>query len=821
MTVNSTNSKAGPYEGNGITVDFPFSFRILDESHIRVIITAPDDTESDASPSDYVVSGVDDVEGSVKYKVGSPLATGFKLTILRSVPMTQEVDIANSGGFYPQVHEDVFDKLMMQVQQVVESDSRAVKIPASDTTTDPDALVEELRLGRDEAIAAAVATAADRVQTGLDRTQTGADRTAVHTDRVATDADAVATAADRVAVHTDRVATDADAVATAADRVQTGLDRVATAADRVQTGLDRVQTGSDKTATAADRVQTGLDRNAASASAASAAAIVAGAMFQDVVFLTFANSPYTVTQAQNGTMLAIDSSSGTVVVNLPLISGLALPFTLGIKKTSADGNPITVNRAGSDLIDGGTTKSIASPGSGSTFLPDKDPTPDAWTTADFGATAGNITPNYFVGDGVRTTDTLSVAPGSKYNTTINIGGVMQLKTSYDIVGAVLTYGSPPALGAVVEVLIGALLPIGVTADNSVSTAKLQDSSVSTAKLQDNSVSTVKLQDAAVTNAKLANMAANTVKVNATSSAAMPTDVALAASQLFGRGDSGNLAPIDLGTGMAMIGTVLSATRPPVRQTVLNASLDGGGYPILLQVAGGSGLSITTIGVSSGNPLVITAANGYTDKIGILTSNLSISLVANTTHYLFGSIQSNGSINLFLTGSVPVYQWLGTPTVVSNAYTFNIAEMKGYLGNGTTAVPTSDIVFIGEVVTNATVVTSVVNYALMGQYESPWTNTLPANASNTVANHNIGVYPKYAHMIGQCITADGDYAVLEQINLVPHKATVGDGGEYVARNTKSLRMRAANAGWSGVSAAGGDVNLTSANWKYKFIAGRGW
>ncbi len=64
---------------------------------------------------------------------------------------------------------------------------------------------------------------------------------------------------------------------------------------------------------------------------------------------------------------------------------------------------------------------------------------------------------------------------------------------------------------------------------------------------------------AVTYAKMQNAAANTIIARAASSSGDLSEVGLAASQLAGRGSTGDIAAIALGTGLSMSGTTVSAT----------------------------------------------------------------------------------------------------------------------------------------------------------------------------------------------------------------------------------------------------------------------
>lgn len=257
-------------------------------------------------------------------------------------------------------------------------------------------------------------------------------------------------------------------------------------------------------------------RIAAEAAQAAAEALVNSTLWRDVIFVTAADSPITLDSTDNGTLYSVDTSAGAVTINLPEIAVVGTPFNVGIKKATSDGNNVTINRAGTDTIDGATSKSLTTSGQGATLVADTDTSPDRWTAADFGAVGGNMTSDVFTAGvdytkGVTTQLTLSVAPGSDANVQIFFDGVKQATDTYSVASAVVTFGAAIPADKV-EAVTGTTLSVNTPADGSVTTPKIGDLAVTTNKLDNGAVTTGKLADGAVTAAKIGSGAATSGQV---------------------------------------------------------------------------------------------------------------------------------------------------------------------------------------------------------------------------------------------------------------------------------------------------------------------
>ncbi len=125
MTIATTTSRMR-YEGNGVTAVFPFTFRILAATHLTVILTDAQGVQTvQVLNVGYTVSGVGNGAGGSITMIVAPGA-GETLTIKRAVPLTQPTDLRNQGAFFPEVHESVFDRITMLIQQLDEMLGRSL-----------------------------------------------------------------------------------------------------------------------------------------------------------------------------------------------------------------------------------------------------------------------------------------------------------------------------------------------------------------------------------------------------------------------------------------------------------------------------------------------------------------------------------------------------------------------------------------------------------------------------------------------------------------------------------------------------------------------
>lgn len=140
MTVTSTVSSVS-YQGNGATTVWPYAFVIPDTASLEVdLYDSTTGITTVLSSSLYSVTGISvPTGGTITYPlIGSAISTTQNLTIKRVLALTQETALTNQSGFYPDVFEDEFDNIVMQIQQVQTEVDYSLRMPITDVTPPAD-----------------------------------------------------------------------------------------------------------------------------------------------------------------------------------------------------------------------------------------------------------------------------------------------------------------------------------------------------------------------------------------------------------------------------------------------------------------------------------------------------------------------------------------------------------------------------------------------------------------------------------------------------------------------------------------------------------
>ncbi len=396
--------------------------------------------------------------------------------------------------------------------------------------------------------------------------------------------------------------------------------------------------------------------------------------------------------------------------------------------------------------------------------------------------------------------------------------------------------------------------------NTVAAAQIDSNAVTTAKILDANVTYAKIQNVSATDKILGRStagagvveeitctaAARTLLDDTTTGAMLTTlgaaiagaitaaNLTMGTGKVLGRNTASTGAPEELtpGGGVAIASGEIYVggdyARPPVRQTVLFSAVDSNGLPNFITDPN-NGLEVAIAATSI--PVVLTASNGAAargarDRIGAISADTTISgLTDSTTNYLYADIASDGTVTLGKTTLAPVYQRGGSYSTTNGQFTFNIQEMVGKVGNGTTADQTYRV-FIGEAVTSGGQVTSVVNYALNGRYQSADVSMTAAGATLYSFSHNIGVRDVKAAPLLRCTT--GEYGYSAGDNVEPQTyITLDDSAPSTVRRSSrnACEIRSGAVGTNGFAISNATTSAltepTAANWSIFMQAERGW
>lgn len=111
MTVPTPSAFTGPYFPNGVTTQFPFTFKVNAESEVAVFFVEADGSETLVSPSDYTVelSSNQNNPGGTVTMASAPIASGRAMWIALDPVFTQTTKFEDEGAFNQSILNPTFD----------------------------------------------------------------------------------------------------------------------------------------------------------------------------------------------------------------------------------------------------------------------------------------------------------------------------------------------------------------------------------------------------------------------------------------------------------------------------------------------------------------------------------------------------------------------------------------------------------------------------------------------------------------------------------------------------------------------------------------
>ena len=136
MTISTTTVK-NSYSGDGTTTDFDYTFKILADSDLTVIIRDSSGTETTKTlTTHYTLTGVGSASGgTVTFTAGNIPASTETVVLIRDTAQTQSIDYIENDPFPAETHEEGLDRGVILSQELQEEVDRSIKISRTNTMT--------------------------------------------------------------------------------------------------------------------------------------------------------------------------------------------------------------------------------------------------------------------------------------------------------------------------------------------------------------------------------------------------------------------------------------------------------------------------------------------------------------------------------------------------------------------------------------------------------------------------------------------------------------------------------------------------------------